>query len=311
MPAQISRLRPFGAKARALDLKVIVEGLRFSRETAHNIRLGGRVTEVPSASVIAEVLDGIVTSLFPTHLDPRGLGEESVDLFVGNSLSTAFSRLTDQLVRGLRFDEFHLTNAAAQLRAEGIVHGFAHQLPAIRALLVSDLRAAQQRDRSSESLAEVLICHPSTRAIIHHRLAHALHGEGAHFVARIIAALAQTTTGIDIHPGARIAAGFVISKGMGVSIGETAVIGQNVCLHEGVTLGEADAPDATTATRRSPRHPIIEDNVVIREGARIIGRITVGAGSVIGGNIWLTHSVPPGSAVTQAVPAIIEIQSLD
>ena len=311
MSAKIEALRPIRQRSRELELEAVVAELRHSRDVAHNIRLGGKVTKVPSASAIADVLEGIVTSLFPTHLGPHGLSHGSVDLFVTNTLSTSFARLADQIARGLQFEAKSLAPAEAQRRAESIISDFARLLPNIRALLVSDLKAAQNRDASAESLAEVLICYPSSRATIHHRLAHALHRLGARFVARIVSALAHSTTGIDIHPGATIGPGFFINRGMGVVIGETAVIGANVCLHQGVTLGENEAPQTRTPYRRSPRHPIIEDNVIIHAGASILGRITIGAGSIIGGNVWLTRSVPPGSAVTQASHAVSNIHSLD
>jgi serine O-acetyltransferase len=311
MTGKIAVLRTDRPKPDKLDLAPVVAELRHSRETVHNIRLGGKVTEVPSASAIAEVLDGLVTSLFPTHLGPHGLSHDSVDLFVTNTLSTSLARLGDQVARGLPFDARGVAPLEAQRRVEVIIQGLARQLPVIRALLVSDFKAAQQRDGAAESLAEILICHPSSRAIIHHRIAHALHVLGARFVARIIAALAQSTTGIDIHPGARIGPGFSISPGTGVVIGETAMLGQNVSLHHGVILGESEPAHGATAPRRTLRHPIIEDNVVIHAGASILGRITVGAGSIIGGNVWLTRSVAPGSVITQAAPAVSTVYNLD
>lgn len=311
MSAKIELLRPGKPGPRSFDLRSLVAELRHSREIAHNIRLGGKVTEVPSATAIAEVLDGIVTAIFPTHLGPHGLSHDNVDLFVSNMLSTSFTRLADQIARGLQFDSPGLAPQESQRNAERIIGGLARQLPVIRALLVSDLKAAQRRDASAESLAEVLICYPSSRAIIHHRLAHALHALGARFVGRIIAALAHSTTGIDIHPGAKIGPAFFISRGMGVVIGETAMIGENVCLHQGVTLGEAEVPSPTASGRRALRHPILEDNVVIHAGASILGRITIGAGSVVGGNVWITRSLPPGSVVTQAAHAVGTIHSLD
>lgn len=311
MTAKIQVLRPARPRARKLDLGPVVAALRHSREVAHNIRLGGKVTEVPSATAIGEVLEGMVASLFPTHLGPHGLNHASVDLYVGNTLATCLARLTNQVARGLQFDTPGLTPALAQQRADEVVEELAGQLPVIRALLVSDLKAAQRRDIAAESMAEVLICCPGSRAIIHHRIAHALHGSGARFVARIVAALAQSTSGIDIHPGARIGPGLFLGRGVGVVIGETAVIGENVCLHQGVTLGESDLGNPSPAARRGPRHPVIEDNVTVHAGANILGRITIGAGSIIGGNVWLTRSVPPGSAVTQASHAMTTIHSLD
>lgn len=311
MSATIEALRPLPAQQRKLELGAVVAGLRHSRDIEHNIRLGGKVTEVPSASLIAEALDGIVTSLFPTHLGPHGLSHDSIDLFVTNTLTTALTRLGDQLLRGLPFDTRGSLPADAQRRADEMIQGFAQDLPALRGLLVSDLRAAQQHDASAESLAEVLICYPGSRAIIQYRLAHALHERGARFVARIISALAHATTGIAIHPAARIGQSFSIIGGMGVTIGETAVIGSSVCLHQGVRLGETEARAASGGTRRVLRHPIIEDNVVVHAGASILGRITIGAGSIIGGNVCLTRSVPAGSSVAQAAHAVDAIQYTD
>lgn len=311
MTAKIEALRPNHTRPGALDLAPIIAELRHSRDVTHNIRLAGKVTEVPEVSAISEALDSITTALFPTHLGPSGLTTKSLDLFVGNALSTSFLRLGDQIARGLRFDTYGLATQDAQLQSHRIISGFAKQLPAIRAILVSDLRAAQRRDASAGTLAEILICHPGIRAIIHYRLAHALHQLGARFVARIISALAHSTTGIDIHPGARIGSGFFIRKGLGISIGETAVIGDDVCLHPGVTLGENDYTGTPRPSAATPRHPIVESNVVIHAGATILGRITIGAGSVIGGNLWVTRSVPPGSVLTQAAPAVGTMQSLE
>lgn len=138
--------------------------------------------------------------------------------------------------------------------------------------------------------------------MIHHRIAHALHRLGAVFLARLIADIAHSRTGIDIHPGARIGASFFIDHGTGVVIGETAVIGARVRLFQAVTLGARNFPtDASGAIiKGAPRHPVIEDDVVIYSGATVLGRITVGRGSTIGGNVWLAHSVPAGSHITQA-----------
>jgi serine O-acetyltransferase len=138
--------------------------------------------------------------------------------------------------------------------------------------------------------------------VISYRLAHALHRLGAPLIARLIAEIAHSQTGIDIHPSAEIGRGFFIDHGTGVVIGATAIIGENVRLYQAVTLGAKRFLTGTDGTlvKGEPRHPIIEDNVVIYAGATILGRITVGRDSTIGGNVWLTHSVPPGSVITQA-----------
>src|SRR5205823_13135633 len=145
-------------------------------------------------------------------------------------------------------------------------------------------------------------CYPGVTAITHHRIAHELYSMGLPLLARIIAELAHSTTGIDIHPGATIGAAFFIDHGTGVVIGETAVIGERVRLYQGVTLGAKSFPlDAQgRPVKGVDRHPIVEDDVVIYAGATILGRVTIGRGSSIGGNVWLTRSVPPGSTIKQA-----------
>ena len=302
MSAKIQALRPAKTVENRLELEDVIGKLRQSRDVTHNIRHGGRIRELPSTSTVMDILDGLVTSLFPTHLGPTGLTSEGVDIFVSNTLYTATTRLADQVRRGLQFDSPDLAPAEARRQALEIVRAFAAQLPDIRATLVSDLKAAYEYDPSAGSIAEVLLCYRSSTAIIDYRLAHALHELGARLVARVISDLAHATTGIDMHPGAKIAGSFFIDRGTGVVIGETAVIGENVRLHQGVTLG---ASEFATGGKPAPakgtlRHPIVENNVVIHSGATILGRVTIGRDSVIGGNVWLTRDVPPGSIITQA-----------
>jgi len=162
--------------------------------------------------------------------------------------------------------------------------------------IVGELRMA------AKSLDEALLCYPGIHAIVHYRLAHSLHDLGVPLLARLITELAHSATGIDIHPGADIGASFFIDHGTGVVIGETTVIGERVRIYQAVTLGAKSfrADERGALVKGEPRHPIVEDDVVIYAGATILGRIVIGSGSVIGGNVWLTHSVPPGSRITQA-----------
>jgi serine O-acetyltransferase len=175
-------------------------------------------------------------------------------------------------------------------------------LPRIRALLDSDIQAAFHGDPAAKSIDEIIFCYPGVAAVIRHRLAHQLYLSGVPVLARIISELAHAETAIDIHPGAEIGEGFFIDHGTGVVIGETAIIGRNVRLYQAVTLGAKrfEADESGALVKGQPRHPIIEDDVVIYAGATVLGRITVGKGSSIGGNVWLTHSVSPQSNVTQA-----------
>eukprot|EP01031_Cornospumella_fuschlensis_P044010 gene44010-53801_t len=190
----------------------------------------------------------------------------------------------------------------AELQAAERVARFAARLPAVRELLDSDVIAAYQGDPAARSVDEVLLCYPGLRALISHRLAHELYGLGLPLIARVIAELAHAETGIDIHPGATIGSGCFIDHGTGVVIGETAVIGERVRIYQNVTLGAKSIPTDGDglAVKGQPRHPVVEDEVVIYAGATVLGRITIGRGSVIGGNVWLTRSLPPESRISQA-----------
>ncbi|NVI81498.1 serine O-acetyltransferase EpsC [Janthinobacterium sp. BJB401] len=291
------------------NLGPVIQALRSSREDKHKIRHNGRVRELPSREALTTIVNGLSAALFPTHYGRPNLTDESIDYFVGDTLNTTLNRLSEQVRRGLLFsvpagDEGDAASddAALAQQARDITRAFAASLPDIRALLVSDVQAAYAGDPAATSVAEIMLCYPGTIAILYHRLAHRLHALGAPFLARLIADIAHTLTGIDIHPGAHIGASFFIDHGTGVVIGETAIIGQRVRLYQAVTLGAKRFPaDASGALiKGTPRHPIVEDDVVIYAGATVLGRITIGAGSTIGGNVWLTQSVPPESNVSQA-----------
>jgi serine O-acetyltransferase len=282
----------------------IIDALRTSRESTHNIRHQGRVRELPSREVLRQVIEGVCAALFPTHYGRPDLNDESIDFFVGDTLNVALDRLVEQVRRGLRFSSELENIAEPELaeRARAITRKFAASLPEIRALIVSDVQAALAGDPAASSVAEIMLCYPGTIAVLYHRIAHRLHRLGVPFLARLGADIAHTLTGIDIHPAAQIGASFFIDHGTGVVIGETAIIGRHVRLYQAVTLGARRFPtdDSGALVKGAPRHPIVEDDVVIYAGATILGRITVGAGSTIGGNVWLTQSVEPGSNVTQA-----------
>lgn len=303
------KIEPFeqagsGPNATQWNLGVIIDELRISREATHNIRHQGRVRELPSRDALTVIINGLSAVLFPTHYGRPNLTDESIDYFVGDTLNTTLNRLAEQVRRGLLFsgDAAPLDDTDLVHKAREITRQFGAGLPAIRALLVSDVQAAYAGDPAATSVAEIMLCYPGTIAILYYRLAHSLHTLGSRFLARLVSDIGHSLTGIDIHPGARIGASFFIDHGTGVVIGETAIIGQHVRLYQAVTLGAKRFPvDETGALIKGvPRHPIVEDDVVIYAGATILGRITIGAGSTIGGNVWLTQSVPPGSNVSQA-----------
>jgi len=292
------------------NLDSVIQQLRVSREATHNIRHQGKIRELPSRAMLAAIVEGVQAALFPTHYGRPNLTDESIDYFVGDTLNTTLNKLMEQVRRGLLFSaevDLMKTCTASEeerlaCRAQEITRDFAASLPDIRGLLVSDVQAAMAGDPAATSVAEIMLCYPGTIAILYYRLAHSLHRLGAHFIARLISDIAHSLTGIDIHPAAQIGGSFFIDHGTGVVIGETAILGQRVRLYQHVTLGAKRFPadEKGVLIKGVPRHPIVEDDVVIYAGATVLGRITIGAGSTIGGNVWLTQSVPPGSNVSQA-----------
>ncbi len=287
------------------DRDDVVAALRHSRDVSHNIRHLGRLRLPPSREALIEAIHGITTALFPAHYGQQFLSLDTLDDFVGDTLERSLALLEDQVLRSLPFAINEIREEAEFRReARAIIRAFAQELANVRGLLVSDLRAAYAGDPAATGYSEILLVYPGLTAVIHHRLAHVLHRLGARFLARMIADIAHNRTGIDIHPGARIGASFFIDHGTGVVIGETAIIGERVRLYQAVTLGARSfrKDENGNVVKGEPRHPILEDDVVVYAGATILGRVTVGAGSTVGGNVWLTHDVPPGSNIRQAAP---------
>lgn len=289
------------------NLDSIVGDLRKLREAwrvATRREVGQR--ELPSREVVQHLVEGLCGALFPMRLGPSDLREESEDFYVGYTLDRVLNELLQQIRLELFYQARHQVgdHDASQVdsRARDIVRQFARTLPDIRKILDSDVLAAFRGDPAARTVDEVLICYPGITAIIHHRLAHELYRLGVPLLARVVSELAHSSTGIDIHPGAQIGGSFFIDHGTGVVIGETAIIGERVRIYQAVTLGAKSFPvDETGLLHKGQlRHPIVEDDVVIYAGATVLGRITIGRGSVIGGNVWLTRSVLPGSNITQA-----------
>jgi serine O-acetyltransferase len=300
--SQIVSTSPDDVPQRRWQLDRIVAELRSSREETHSIRRDGEARRAPSRDALEDILNGLTEALFPRHYGRFELDGENIDYFVGNTLSTALNSLCEQIHRGAVFVGDELLPGFHRDDAIELTRKFAAQLPGVRGVLVSDLRAAFVGDPAARNFPEILIGYPGMTAIIHHRLAHLLHGLGARLIARLMASIAHAGTGIDIHPGASIGSGFFIDHGTGVVIGETAIIGENVRIYQAVTLGARHFPtdDEGNLIKGDARHPIVEDDVVIYAGATILGRITIGRGSAIGGNVWVTKDVPPNSLVTQA-----------
>ncbi len=282
------------------EIDSVVAELRQLRVASlENRQRLNRPPKLPSRKSLILIVEGLSAALFPNRLGPPGLNDDGIDYFVGHTLDVSLRELCDQVARELKFAG---AEGDAEDHACDIVREFARGLGSIRALLDSDIRAAFEGDPAARSADEVLVCYPGIIAITHHRIAHQLHQLGVPLIARIISEIAHSATGIDIHPGAQIDERFFIDHGTGVVIGETAIIGRNVRLYQAVTLGAKrfDVDSDGALVKGNARHPIVEDDVVIYAGATILGRITIGQGSTIGGNVWLTKSVAPGSTITQA-----------
>ena len=291
----------------SFDLTQVVAQLRGARERWRTEQKRPReVTgrELPSNEALTAIVERLRGALFPMRLGPRDLRQEGEDYYVGHTLDTALNELLTQVRLELGYRSRHALAGQDDVdaRALDIVRAFAATLPSIRTLLDSDVLAAFHGDPAASGVDEVLLCYPGIHALIHHRIAHRLYELGVPLLARLVAELAHSQTGIDIHPGAKIGRGFFIDHGTGVVIGETAEIGHDVRVYQAVTLGAKRfaVDDDGHLQKGGARHPIVEDEVVIYAGATILGRVTIGRGSTIGGNVWLTRSVPPHSRVSQA-----------
>lgn len=248
--------------------------------------------ELPSRRALSEITDNLIKALFPQRLGQAG---PDVNGYVRRMLESALGRLSGEVATELAYQRS--SGEQVDLDPDEVVADFAAQLPGLRELLDSDIDAAFIGDPAARNVDEVLVCYPGVHAMMHHRIAHALHVLGVPFIARVVAELGRAETGIDIHPGAHIGRAFFIDHGTGVVIGETALIGENVRLYQHVTLG---AKKLDGVPKGMPRHPIVEDNVTIYSGATVLGRITIGRGSVLGGGTWVVTDLPPGSTVMQA-----------
>lgn len=298
------RTRDISLRTTHLEIDGIVDELRTLRMASLERRnRHDRPPRLPSRKILASVTEGLCAALFPNRLGSAELADEGIDHYVGHTLNITLRELMVQIQHELHYNSgLEILSNEDRERSIVITQAFAKQLPEIRKLLESDIKAAYEGDPAARNVDEVLVCYPGIMAIMHYRLAHVLHGLGVPLIARMISEIAHSITGIEIHPGAQIGGSFFIDHGTGVVIGETAIIGQNVRLYQAVTLGAKRFPvdENGTLVKGNLRHPIVEDDVVIYAGATILGRITIGRGSTIGGNVWLTRSVPPSSNISQA-----------
>ena len=259
---------------------------------------------LPSVEQVKRMVTLVKSIIFPDYFNKRQSDEAIRSYYIGVYMEELVKLLTKQIAHGLQFcencDEIS-TKEEVYCEAERLALEFIDALPEIKRLLYTDVQAMFDNDPAAPNYGEVIFSYPCLNAMTHYRMAHKLHELKVPVIPRIITELAHSKTGIDIHPGAKIGEYFSIDHGTGVVIGETTIIGNHVSLYQGVTLGAKSFKyDENGNMLNVPRHPIIEDNVTVYSNASILGRITIGHDSVIGGNIWLTHGVPPYSRILQS-----------
>lgn len=258
---------------------------------------------LPSGEVLEEIIYLGRSILFPGYYGKSNINSETIQYTLGVYTERLFSLLIEQIEAGICFhcEEQAASPQQARETARQKAADFITRLPHIREILKTDVEAAYLGDPAAESRGEVISCYPVIKALSNYRMAHELLKLEVPLIPRMMTEMAHSETGMDIHPGAQIGHHFTIDHGTGVVVGATCIIGNHVKLYQGVTLGAKSFPlDAEgNPIKRIPRHPILEDNVIVYSNATILGRITIGKGATIGGNIWVTEDVAPGARLVQ------------
>ena len=263
--------------------------------------------QLPSGKSLRRIVELSREILFPGYFGNSTVHRRTINYHIGVNVEELFGLLTEQIQAGLCFglENTPSDNVIKKIpdrdTAASIAARFISRLPEIRRILATDVEAAYYGDPAATCFGEIICCYPIIRAITNYRIAHELYMLNVPLIPRIITEMAHSETGIDIHPGAQIGHHFTIDHGTGVVIGATCIIGNNVKLYQGVTLGAKSFPldENGNPIKGIARHPILEDDVIVYSNATILGRITIGKGATIGGNIWVTESVPAGSRIVQ------------
>lgn len=280
-----------------------LEDIVSSLSTTDQLLSSGRkcLAPLPSIGELSRAMETVSRVLFPGFYADSHVSPQQMPYYIGVGIDRINRIFSEQLKRGFCFGCGGEGRPCRQAEDEGSrkTEALIRALPSLRQKLTLDARAAFEGDPAARTLGEAIFCYPSITALIHHRVAHELYCMDVPLIPRIISEMAHSRTGIDIHPGARIGASFFMDHGTGIVVGETSVIGNNVRIYQGVTLGAKSFPldAAGRPIKGVPRHPIVEDDVIIYSGATLLGRITIGKASVVGGNVWLTEDVPPGTVV--------------
>ncbi|MCW4027646.1 MAG: serine acetyltransferase [Candidatus Bathyarchaeota archaeon] len=271
-------------------------------------RLEGK--DLPLKQVVIEVLEDLLTVIFPSCLGKEDIAKSTIKYFLGNVLHSSYSRLVTKVDKSLKYVCRRLKECPEDVcrrRAQIVVRELLEKIPEIRVLPKGDIQAAYDGDPVAKSICEVLLSHPCVLATAIYRIAHELYIRGVPVIPRIMSEYAHSITGIDIHPGAKIGKNFFMDHGTGVIIGETAVVGDNVKICQGVALSALSFPkdEKRKTIKGRKRHPTVGNNVVIYSGVTLLGADTViGDDAVIGGNTWITSTIPSGTRVTIVQPEL-------
>ena len=253
--------------------------------------------QLPSVQTLKEIIDLSREIIFPGYFGNPSVTENFVKYHAGVNTEKLYHLLFEQIYKALTF-ETDVVDSQKITEEKTLL--FINKLPEIKRLLSTDVKAIYDNDPAAKNFGEIIFCYPAIKALLNYRIAHELFVSNIPLIPRIITEMAHTETGIDIHPGAVIGEYFSIDHGTGIVIGQTSIIGNHVCLYQGVTLGAKNFTlDEAGNPVDLPRHPILEDDVTVYSNSSILGRITIGKGTIVGGNVWLTHSVPPNSRIIQ------------
>ena len=276
-----------------------VEKLASINSLANMFDQDSEVFRMPSEKILAEIIDIVRDIIFPYHYGDTPVYADTLKYYIGVRVDRLSRLIREQIQIGLEYECNKCKNACEE--ADRITERFIDTLPKLREILTTDVIAAYNGDPAAKNHGEIISCYPVIKALTNYRMAHELLLLGVPLIPRMLTEMAHSETGIDIHPGAQIGEYFTIDHGTGVVIGETCIIGKNVKLYQGVTLGARSFPldESGNPIKGIPRHPILEDDVIVYSNATILGRITIGKGAVVGGNIWVTQDVPAGTSITQ------------
>ena len=256
---------------------------------------------LPSGKALEEIIELSRSIIFPGYYGKSTVNTRTIRYHIGVNIERLYKLLADQILAGLCFshegEEEDDEVTACNQRAADIAALLISKLPKIRSILATDVEAAYNGDPAADSISEIISCYPVIKTLTNYRIAHELLLLGVPLIPRIMTEMAHSETGIDIHPAAQIGDHFTIDHGTGVVIGATCIIGNNVKLYQGVTLGAKSFPldENGNPIKGTPRHPILEDDVIVYSNATILGRITIGKGSVVGANIWVTEDMKPAT----------------